>query len=312
MNMLKNILPMLRRTLILMSLMVSVLFITGCSSPEGKVYNIYYKNASGNRLVSGEYVTQTGSVKELIDELYEQMGKNIKKDDCVSLRPDIVNIEKIEIIKNVIYVYFNKEYAVMDTYDELLFRAGVVKLFTQIDGIEYVRFYVDGSPATYKDGSHIGLMSPSDFIDDSDENLENVEWKTVTLYYSNKLGTQLVAKNESIAVGKSTSLEKILVEYLIKGPTDSNMAASLPSDLKVLSISVSDNICYVNLSSVFLTEMVNVSNEIPIYSIVNTLCAQGNIDSVKIMINGDSTKSYREVISLDNVFTFNSDIIESE
>ena len=55
-----------------------------------------------------------------------------------------------------------------------------------------------------------------------------------------------------------------------------------------------------------------MSNEIPIYSIVNTLCAQGNIDSVKIMINGDSSKSYREVISLENTFSFNSDIVEPE
>ena len=70
--------------------------------------------------------------------------------------------------------------------------------------------------------------------------------------------------------------------------------------------------CYVNLSSAFINEMVNVSNEIPIYSIVNTLCAQGNIDSVKIMINGDSSKSYREVISLENTFSFNSDIVEPE
>ena len=70
--------------------------------------------------------------------------------------------------------------------------------------------------------------------------------------------------------------------------------------------------CYVNLSSAFINEMVNVSNEIPIYSIVNTLCDQGNIDSVKIMINGDSSKSYREVISLENTFSFNSDIVEPE
>ena len=306
----KNYIKTIKYIVLCICITASIGVLAGCGKEKGTSYSVYYKNASGNKLITSEYVTQTQDKEELIRELFEQMGKSIKKDDCVSLKPDIVNMEKTEIVQNVVYVYFNKEYDMMDTADELLFRAGVVKLFTQIDGIEYVRFYVDGSPASYKDGSHIGLMSPSDFVDDSDENLENVEWKTVTLYYANKLGTQLVTKNESIAVGKSTSLEKILVENLIKGPSDSNMSATLPSDLKVLSISVSDNVCYVNLSSVFITEMVNVSNEIPIYSIVNTLCAQGNIDSVKIMINGDSTKSYRETISLENTFTFNSDIIE--
>jgi germination protein M len=138
-----------------------------------------------------------------------------------------------------------------------------------------------------------------------------VEWKTVTLYFANKLGTQLVTKNETIAVGKSTSLERILVETLIKGTSDQTMTSTLPSDLKVLSVSVSDGVCYVNLSSVFITEMVNVSSEIPIYSIVNTLCALDNIDSVKIMINGDSTRSYRESISLETTFSFNKELVES-
>lgn len=297
--------------LICVCLTAPVIFCTGCSdSTDGTGYDIYYKNTGGNKLTTNKYVTDTADREKLVYELFEQMGKKLKKSDCEPLKPENVNLEDVEIIQNVAYIYFNKSYDSMATEEELLFRAGVVKLFTQIDGIEYIRFYVDGSPASYKDGSRIGLMSSSDFVDDSDENLENVEWKTVTLYFANKLGTQLVARNESIAVGKSTSLERILVETLIKGPSDSNMVQTLPGDLKVLSVSVSDRVCYVNLSSVFITEMVNVASEIPIYSIVNTLCALDNIDSVKIMINGDSTRSYRETISLEGAFTFNADICE--
>ncbi len=289
---------------------VVVILLTGCSGNSGTSYDIYYKNTNGDKLIKNEYTTQTTDTESLIYELFEQMGKNLKKSDCVTLTPDNVNMEKVEIVQNVAYVYFNKEYDSMGAVDELLFRAGVVKLFTQIDGIEYVRFFVDGSAASYKDGSRIGLMSPSDFVDDTNENLDSVEWRTVTLYFANKLGTQLVTKSESIAVGKSTSLEKILVETLIKGPSDSNMSQTLPTDLKVLSVSVSDGVCYVNLSSVFITEMVNVSSEIPIYSIVNTLCLLDNVNSVRIMINGDSTRSYRETISLEGAFYFNADICE--
>jgi germination protein M len=284
-------------------LAVTLLF-AGCGKQEGDSYSVYYKNAAGTKLVTSQYVTDTQDGTALISELFSQMGKSQKKDDCVSLKPENLTLEKAEIVQNVAYVYFNKDYDKMEPADELLFR-------TQIDGIEYVRFFVDGTAASYKDGSHIGLMSPLDFVDDSNENLESVEWKTVTLYFANKLGTQLVTKNETIAVGKSTSLERILVETLIKGTSDQTMTSTLPSDLKVLSVSVSDGVCYVNLSSVFITEMVNVSGEIPIYSIVNTLCTLDNIDSVKIMINGDSTRSYRESISLETTFSFNKELVES-
>lgn len=48
------------------------------------------------------------------------------------------------------------------------------------------------------------------------------------LYYSNKMGDKLVKKVESVAYSKNTSLERIIVEQLIKGPGDSTMNSTLP------------------------------------------------------------------------------------
>jgi germination protein M len=101
----------------------------------------------------------------------------------------------------------------------------------------------------------------------------------------------------------------MVVVKLIKGPSDSSVFATLPADMKLLNVSVNNGVCYVNLDSSFLTEMVNVSSEIPIYSIVDSLCDLESVDSVKIMVNGDSSKTFRESISLDNTFTFNDTLI---
>ena len=57
--------------------------------------------------------------------------------------------------------------------------------------------------------------------------------------------------------------------------------------------------------------MVNVSGEVSLYSIVNTLCRLENVDSVKILVNGNSAKTFRENINLDQEFNFNLYIIES-
>ena len=239
------------------------------------------------------------------------MNQKVKNKKLSILKPEEVNIEKCDIKNNTVNIYFNNGYNDMSEYDELFYRAGVVKMLTQIHDISYVKFYVGDSQAKYKDGSYIGLMTKDSFVDDTNESLGNIEWRKVDLYYSNKMGDKLVKKVESVAYSKNTSLERIIVEQLIKGPGDSTMNSTLPSDLKLLSISVSDGICYVNLSSSFLTEMVNVTSEIPVYSIVNSLCSLGNISGVKIMINGDSAKSYRESISLENVLKFNSEVISS-
>ena len=262
----------------------------GCSTKNAKnKYKLFYKNASSNKLAN----------------------QKVKNKKLSILKPEEVNIEKCDIKNNTVNIYFNNGYNDMSEYDELFYRAGVVKMLTQIHDISYVKFYVGDSQAKYKDGSYIGLMTKDSFVDDTNESLGNIEWRKVDLYYSNKMGDKLVKKVESVAYSKNTSLERIIVEQLIKGPGDSTMNSTLPSDLKLLSISVSDGICYVNLSSSFLTEMVNVTSEIPVYSIVNSLCSLGNISGVKIMINGDSAKSYRESISLENVLKFNSEVISS-
>ena len=212
---------------------------------------------------------------------------------------------------NVANIYFNQAYNVLNNIDEVLMRAGVVKAITQIDSIDYVRFFVDGSPARYEDGTFIGLMSPDDFINDSKDAIGNVEWRDITLYFANKTGHELVHTTESVGYAKNTSIERIVVERLIKGTSDNNLSSTLPSDLKLLSISVSEGVCYVNLSSVFLTEMVNVSNEIPIYSIVNSLCELKTIREVRMLINGDSNRSFRESIQLNASFQYNKDIVST-
>lgn len=301
----------LKKVLLMALVILLVILSAGCKKKqqEAQGYNIYFVNAAGNKLVTIQYQTDTTDAVSLINEMLEQMDQRQKKSDVEVLKPDNVIIQNIEINNSMANIYFSKEYNDMESARELLYRAGVVKMLTQIEEIKYVQFYVENSPAQYADGTTIGIMEASDFVDDSNERVGSVEWKEINLYYANKLGDKLVRKKETIAYSKNVSLEKMVVERLIKGPSDTDMTATLPADLKLLSISVSDGVCYVNLDSAFLTEMVNVSNELPVYSIVNSLCELGSVHSVRIMINGDTTKTFRESISLDSNFKYNRDLV---
>ena len=281
-----------------------------CGKSTDASYIVYYMNNSATKLVEKEMsIDEKLSGYDLMTTLMEFMNTKQKQDNCNVIKTDGIVIEKQEIVDGIANIYFSKEYNDLDNSREVLLRSGIVKMLSQIEEVSYVRFFVDGKDAAHQDGSIIGLMALSDFVDDSNEAIGSVEWKDVDLYYANKLGDKLVKKEVTVAYNKNVSLEKLVVEKLIKGPSDTTVSATLPSDIKLLSISVSNGLCYVNLSASFLTEMVNVSNEIPVYSIVNSLCALDTVDSVKIMINGDSSKTYRESISLDNTFIYNQSLI---
>ena len=59
----------------------------------------------------------------------------------------------------------------------------------------------------------------------------------------------------------------------------------------------------------FLTCSVNTNEIVPIYAIVNSLIELPTVNKVQIAINGETTRKYRELVSLDTVFERNLDII---
>jgi germination protein M len=113
-----------------------------------------------------------------------------------------------------------------------------------------------------------------------------------------------------VAYGKNVPIERVVVEQLISGAEETGYYRTLPAKLKLLGISVNNGTCYVNLDSTFLSEMVNVSESIPIYSIVNSLCQLESINQVQILVNGDSSKMYRESLPLSETYKFNDDIVQ--
>ena len=293
-------------------MLVMPVLLTGCGAEKKSNHVVYYMNNSGNKLVE-KYVDidENLSQYDMANEFIRLMNEVQKQDDYNVIKPDNVEITDCSIQNSVINIYFSKEYNDIGNTRKILLRAAIVKTLTQIPDIQYIKFYVDGKDATYEDGTVIGIMGVDDFVDDSNEMFESVEWKTIDLYYANKLGDKLVEKREQIAYSKNVSLEKIVLEKLINGADNTENFSTVPKDLKVLGVSTSNGVCYVNLSSVFLTEMVNVSGEVSLYSIVNTLCRLENVDSVKILVNGNSAKTFRENINLDQEFNFNLYIIES-
>lgn len=297
--------------------MVGIVFaMAGCTNKSsGKAgkqeYIIYYTNSSANKLVEKTYETDTEDSVKLMRELVNEMNTRQKKEDCEVIKPENVKVDHVTLDQSagIANIYFSKEYNDCQSSTRLLLSAAMVKMLTQIEEVEYVQFYVDGSEAEYPDGTQVGLLSSEDYVDDSNEAVGSVEWKNLNLYYADKLGDKLVKTTVAVAYNKNVSLEKVIVERLIKGPSDTSVYATLPTDIKLLNVSVNNGVCYVNFNSAFLTEMVNVSNEIPIYSIVNSLCELENVNSVKIMVNGDSGKTFRESISLDTTFTFNESLV---
>ncbi len=302
------------RQVLIIVLISTLIFPLGACGLNSKArrYIVYYRNMASTKLIETNYDTKTTDKETLVKELIARLGTKSKENEIVQLIPDNLSVTNVEIDGNRVLIYFDSKYQSLKNSDELLLRAGLIKTLSQIDDVKYFSFYVDGEDAKYKDGSLIGLQSEEDFVDENSDSIPTVKFRDVNLYFANQSGDALVKKTETVAYSKQTPIEKVIVEQLIRGPVDNSMNATLPLDVKLLSITVSNGVCYVNLSSNFLTEMVNVSNDIPVFSIVNSLTSLSNIDSVKILVNGQSAKFYKETINLDVNFKYNEEIVDNK
>ena len=291
-------------------IMVSMFMVSACTQKQhGTAYTVYYANNQGTSLLENVIFIDEKDQYVIAQRLLDSMNSESSK-ECSVIKPVNVNSPTVEFDSIYVNVHFDSSYYDMKPSTEVLYRAAVVKELCQIEGVTYVRFYVDGKDAVYEDGSNIGNMSAEDFIDSSEGAVADVEWVTINLYYANKTGDALIKTKKKICYNKNVSLEKVVVEQIISGPGERGYYQSVPSSTKLLSISVIDRICYVNFSSEFASDMVNARSNVTLYSLVDSLVGLDGIDGVKILVNGNSNLMYRDVISLDGIFYMNNEIVE--
>ena len=120
----------------------------------------------------------------------------------------------------------------------------------------------------------------------------------------------MLFRSVEVRYSSNMSVEKLVVERLIKGPITKNAYPAIPSDTKLVSISTKDGICYVNLDEGFLGQGYDVLEQIPVYSIVNSLTEIPGISKVQILINGETNMTYQESIRFETIFERNLDLIE--
>ena len=273
-------------------------------------YRIWYINQDETCLKYENKELQSKNEEGLLREMMEVMRETPTDDELKPVIPEDVTLLDFDFEHNQLYLDFSPEYKKMPKVYEVLCRAAIVRTMGQIDGVEYVDFQVNGEPLTDLEGKEIGLMNEDQFIENAGEEINAYKTADLTLYFANKAGDKLVGQRVAMEYNSNSSLEKLIVEQLIAGPPFEGAYPTIPSETKLLNISIKDKICYVNLDEGFLGTGYNVIESIPVYSIVNSLIENTDAQKVQISINGESNRMFRESINFDTIFEKNEGLIE--
>uniref|UniRef100_UPI00307F2AAF GerMN domain-containing protein n=1 Tax=Enterocloster sp. TaxID=2719315 RepID=UPI00307F2AAF len=245
----------------------------------------------------------------LVQELRSRRETVPAELDCQSAIPERVETITFRIEENVLYLFVDANYALMDSVREILCRAALTKTLTQIQGIDYLSIYCAEQPIVDGTGNPVGMLSASDFVEGI-RDVNSFEKTELTLYFSNAAGDGLVEEKREVMRNTNTSLEKLIVGQLIEGPREPDSYPTLPPDMKLLNVMVSESVCSINLDSAFLNNSLEVREYIPIYSIVNSLSELPTVSRVQIRINGSQDAVFRDKIPLNTVFERNFEYME--
>lgn len=270
---------------------------------QGKGNIILYQVAEdGSHLESAEYEMQ-GENKDNVVLIQELL-------DCFKKRADI---RDFQLKEKQLTIYFLSSYYNQDKIDEVLLRASIVKTLCQLDGVEYVEFYVEEEPLTI-DGENVGIMSKLSFLDSVGGEGYTQE-KYVTLYFSSNDGTEMREISTKLTHDMTVPLAQLLVEQLLKGPDEisdantSEVRDTIPSGTKLNSLTIRDHVCYVDFSREFMNMQADVKGAVVVYSIVNTLCELSDVSKVQFTIDGEQQETYGDVKDFAGSFERNLDMV---
>lgn len=299
---------------LLLGLML-LLLLCACGKQEkkgsGRTYKVYYVNHDETGVIFNEYATETTDRDKLLEELLQQMGTEAEKLEYKAPLSGNFELLGVSFSEDQLILNFDEAYRTQPVITEILVRAAIVRTLTQIDGIAYVSFQVNSEPLLDASGALVGVMNADQFIDNAGNEINTYEKVKLTLYLADEEGTSLKPLTRTVVYNSNISMERLVVEQLIAGPSENEAAfPTINPATKVISVNVQDGICYVNLNSTFLTQIYNVTSDVTIYSITNSLVELSNVNKVQLSINGNTSVNYKENTSLSTVFERNLEIVK--
>lgn len=303
----------MKKHMVIHLLLLLTILLTACSGNNGQIdsdFNkIYYIDSKSSAIVSEDYTITSKTTQEMIDELLNMLTEPPKNVVYKNGIPDNVSIKSTSITnEGRLTINFDSNYSSLVGISEVLCRATIVKTLSQIKDVEYIEFYVNDQPLMDSNGVVVGLMTTEDFI----ESIESNTNYQASLYFANRKGNGLIEYSTSINYTGTGSIEELVIKQLINGPTVIGMYATIPEGTTLLNVSTKEGVCSVDFNESFLEKIPDISNEVAIYSIVNTLVElpNRNISKVQFLINGKVVSTYRENFPFDEFFERNLTLIE--
>ena len=300
----------------------AVLVLTGCAgkdmaaAEDGNGIKLYYLSEDLSSLRAADYLPSDGrsaddlGPEEMATDMLTQLSNASADGKGI---PPVQNFaaERLQLQDGALTVTLSTDYEELTGTREILVRAAMVRTLCQIAGVDSVTFLCGDHALQDADGNPLGAERADMFIFNSDREIGNYEKVRLHLYFAAKSGDQLVNTWRNVVYNSNVSVERVVVEQVLKGPNSDVVFPTLNPSAKILSVTTRDGVCYVNFDQAFLTEPYDVTSQVAVYSLVNSLTELSSVQTVQITIDGKADRNFME-ISLSSAFERNRSMVRDQ
>lgn len=294
----------MKKTIILILILFIVsAYLSACSLDKAKntvEFKLYFSNSAKDSLVTENAVLDISERKNTVSfvrKIVNMLLDGPSTEGYVSVIPSDVRLLGVSLEKaeeGTVNIDLSKEYYTGRKKDaphseELLARYSIVSTLCQFEEIKKVKIYIDGKDMMASSGKDevLNAMGQNSIMINSPSSVETKTEKFVTLYFTDKNGVNLYPETHK-ATMTDNSLEKTVVNELIRGPVSSTYIRTFPESCQLISVETTEGVCFVNFSGAFRAKKEDdrLSDRTAVYSVVNSLTRLPGIEKVQILIDG--------------------------
>lgn len=162
----------------------------------------------------------------------------------------------------------------------------------QLKGVDKVSVTVEGDPLPYRERQ---MFSPGDVVLGS--KLDEPLLVDASLYFVDNNSNLLAVEERSLDIYEEKSSAEQIVTALLAGPTLSYLHSPIPKGTRLLSASMDQGICKVDLSHEFTDSCPaeERAQQMAVYAIVNSLTSLSAVDRVQLSVEGQTLDYYGSV-----------------
>lgn len=293
---------MKRRLTVLLCTLLLVFFQAGCArenpTGSGMEYQVYFAAAGQSGGLAGgageaSVNSETRTLEEGTDPLnglMELLLAGPRSNSLASPFPSGVRQLSVPSVEDgVCRVNLSEAYGGLSGASLTVADYCITLTLCQVEGVDAVTIDVEGQTIPYRSRQ---ILRPGDvLLSGGDE--DPVQW-TAELYFPESNGRFLGREEREVVVAESDTLITTVLSALLSGPESDGLSLPFPEDAHLLSAWMDEGICYVNFDAPFLDEAPTPDSQarLLLYAVVDTLCRLPGVESVHLLVEGESPDQY--------------------